>query len=68
MAFLTIIITMVILCLNPFSWVYYKVLGDQKVTTRAKKSTKNTLFTRVLSIFLAFLIVGGSLAALIELF
>lgn len=38
------------------------------MTTRAKKSTKNTLFARVLSIFLAFLIVGGSLAALIELF
>ena len=38
------------------------------VTTRAKKSRKSTLFARVLSIFMAFLIVGGSLAALIELF
>jgi hypothetical protein len=38
------------------------------VTTRAKKRSKNTLFARVLSIVLAFLIVGGSLAALIELF
>ena len=65
---MTIIITLAILCLNPFTWVYYKVLGDMKVTTRAKKSRKSTLFARVLSIFLAFLIVGGSLAALIELF
>lgn len=38
------------------------------VTTRAKKSSKNTLMARVLSIVLAFLIVGGSLAAIIELF
>lgn len=38
------------------------------MTTRAKKKSKNTLFTRVLSLFLALLIVGGSLMTLIDLF
>lgn len=37
------------------------------MTTRIKKKNRNTLFARILSIFLALLIVGGSLAALIEL-
>jgi hypothetical protein len=37
------------------------------VTTRVKNKSRNTLFARVLSIFLALLIVGGSFAALIEL-
>jgi len=38
------------------------------LTTRTKTKKKNTLFARVISIFLALLIVGGSLAALVELF
>ncbi len=38
------------------------------MTTRTKSRSRNTLFARVLSIFLALLIVGGSLAALVELF
>ena len=40
---------------------------ENAVTTRIKKKNRNTLFARILSIFLALLIVGGSLAALIEL-
>ncbi len=38
------------------------------MTTRTKQKSRNTLFARVLSVFLALLIVGGSLAAIIELF
>jgi hypothetical protein len=38
------------------------------VTTRAKKKNRNKLLIRVLSIFLALLMVAGSLAALVELF
>jgi hypothetical protein len=37
------------------------------VTTRTKKKSKNNIFARIISIFLALLLVGGSLAALIEL-
>ena len=36
-------------------------------TMRSAKKNKNTIFVRVLSVFLALLIVGGSLAALIQL-
>lgn len=32
-----------------------------------RKKNKNTIFVRVLSVFLALLIVGGSLAALIQM-
>ena len=38
------------------------------MTTRTKTKKKNTLFARVISIFLALLIVGSSPAALIVLF
>ncbi len=38
------------------------------MTTRAKKKSRNTLFVRALSLFLALLIVGSSMYALIELF
>lgn len=38
------------------------------MTTRAKTKSRNTLFARVLSVVLAVLIVGGSLAAVIQLF
>lgn len=44
-----------------------KVSEENAVTTRTKKKNRNTIFARILSIFLALLIVGGSLAALIEL-
>lgn len=37
------------------------------MTAKTKKKN-NTMFARVLSIFLALLIVAGSLAAMIELF
>jgi hypothetical protein len=37
------------------------------VTATAKRSRKSTLFLRVVSVFLALLIVAGSLAALVEL-
>ena len=49
---------------NPGIFTRFK---EPKVTTRTKRKTRNTLLARVLSIFLALLIVGGSLAALIEL-
>jgi hypothetical protein len=39
--------------------------GDQSMQFR--KKNKNTIFVRVLSVFLALLIVGGSLAALIQM-
>jgi len=37
------------------------------VTVKAKKKHKSNLPARLLSVFLALLIVGGSLAALVEL-
>lgn len=37
------------------------------MTAAARKKPRNNLFARVLSIFLALLIVAGSLAALVEL-
>jgi hypothetical protein len=40
---------------------------EDNVTARVKNKSRNNLFARVLSIFLALLIVGGSFAALIEL-
>jgi hypothetical protein len=41
--------------------------GGRAVTTAARKIRKNNMFARVLSIFLALLIVAGSLAAIVEL-
>lgn len=38
------------------------------MTAKTRKKNSSTLFARVLSIFLALLIVAGSLAAMIELF
>lgn len=40
---------------------------ENTVTTRIKKKSKSNLFARVLSLFLALLLVAGSIAALIEL-
>ncbi len=34
---------------------------------QARKKNRNTIFVRALSVFLALLIVGGSLAALVQL-
>ena len=37
------------------------------MAVRTKSKKKNTILTRIVSVFLALLLVGGSLAALIEL-
>lgn len=37
------------------------------MTTRTKKKSRNNLYARLISIFLALLLVAGSLAALVEL-
>ena len=42
-------------------------MKETAVTTRARKRKNSRLLARVISVFLALLLVAGSLAALVEL-